>query len=120
MSRHQVPGLRGLFIGENKCLNRVSRVPLATGMHRRAARTPKSVGLAYVLWFLLGLAGVHRIYLGRVGSGVGMLILTLLTICFGYIIFIGWFLALPLGLAVFVWWIVDAFLIPGIAPRSQS
>lgn len=30
----------------------------------------KSVGVAYALWFFLGVLGAHRFYLGRVGSGL--------------------------------------------------
>jgi TM2 domain-containing membrane protein YozV len=29
-----------------------------------------SIGIAYVLWFFLGVFGVHRFYLGRTGSGL--------------------------------------------------
>jgi TM2 domain-containing membrane protein YozV len=29
-----------------------------------------SVGVAYILWLFLGLIGVHRFYLGKVGSGI--------------------------------------------------
>ena len=69
-----------------------------------------SVGVAYLLWFLLGLLGVHRFYLGRAGTGAAMLILTLLG-SLTVAIFIG----VPLFVAVGTWWLVDAFLIPGMA-----
>lgn len=36
-------------------------------------RTEKSMILAYVIWFFLGQFGVHRMYLGRVRSGLMML-----------------------------------------------
>ena len=36
--------------------------------------TDKSIGLAYLLWFFLGLLGVHQFYLGKVGRGVGYLL----------------------------------------------
>ena len=62
----------------------------------------KNVGVAYVLWFFLGGLGIHRLYLGRTGSGVAMLLITI------FLFLIAW----P---AIFVWWIVDAFLIPGMA-----
>lgn len=62
----------------------------------------KSVGATYLLWFFLGYFGAHRFYLGRVGSGVGQLLLAL----FGWIpLFLGW-------AALGIWWLVDAFLIP--------
>ncbi len=56
---------------------------------------PKSVGTAYLLWALgiFGICGVHRLYLGKIGTGV----LWLLT--FGL-----------LGIGQFI----DLFLIPGM------
>ena len=37
--------------------------------------TGKSVVAAYLLWWFLGWAGVHRLYLGRVKTGLAQLIL---------------------------------------------
>jgi TM2 domain-containing membrane protein YozV len=51
----------------------------------------KKTWVAYLLWFFLGLLGVHRFYLGHIGVGIAQL----LTVGGG-------------GL----WWIIDAFLIP--------
>ncbi|WP_062069096.1 TM2 domain-containing protein [Demequina sediminicola] len=31
---------------------------------------PKSLAVAYVLWFFFGLLGIHQFYLGKVGRGV--------------------------------------------------
>lgn len=76
--------------------------------------------IAYVLWALFGLLGLHRMYLGRVGSGVVMLILLLLASCVAIIPFLGWVLAALLWFPLFVWWIVDAFLIPGMARAAAS
>lgn len=47
----------------------------------------KSKTLAYVLWFFFGLLGIHRFYLGKVGTGI----LYLLT---GGVFGIGWFIDL--------------------------
>jgi len=58
----------------------------------------KTALLAYVLWFFLGIFGAHNFYLGRTGVAVTQLILTITVIG----ILITW-----------LWWIVDAFLIPG-------
>lgn len=70
----------------------------------------KSVGASYLIWFFLGGLGVHRFYLGRMGSGIAQLLLGLL----GWLpLFMGW---VVLG----VWLIVDAFLIPGIAREENE
>lgn len=47
----------------------------------------KSKFLAYVLWFFLGLLGIHKFYLGKVGTGI----IYLFT---GGIFGIGWFIDL--------------------------
>ncbi|QQE77429.1 TM2 domain-containing protein [Alicyclobacillus sp. SO9] len=65
----------------------------------------KSVTLAYVLWFFLGYLGFHRMYCGRVTSGVAMLccsVVGLFTSPFllGHILFF----------IVGIWWLVDLFL----------
>ena len=58
----------------------------------------KSVLMAYVLWFFLGLFGAHNFYLKRITSGFIQLILTVTVV----------------GIVVsFVWILVDAFFIPG-------
>jgi TM2 domain-containing membrane protein YozV len=70
----------------------------------------KSVGVAYLLWFFLGGFGAHRLYLGHIVSGVIQLALFVLGWMTVWII-IG---AVPLAV-VGIWWVVDAFLIPGMA-----
>ncbi|TCI00532.1 TM2 domain-containing protein [Roseococcus sp. SYP-B2431] len=75
----------------------------------------RSVVAAYLIWFFLGYGGVHRMYLGRWGSGLVMLAIfgvsMLLTL-----IFIGY-----LGLGVIgIWWLLDALLIPGMAQRYND
>jgi TM2 domain-containing membrane protein YozV len=70
----------------------------------------KSALLAYVLWFFLGWFGLHRMYLGRVGSGIGMLVLHGLS-WLTHFILIGFVGFAILGL----WWLIDALLIPGMA-----
>ncbi|WP_062310295.1 NINE protein [Demequina rhizosphaerae] len=52
---------------------------------------PKDTAITYILWFFLGLFGVHHFYMGKIGRGV----LWLLT---GGLFFIGW--------------VVDLFTIP--------
>lgn len=74
----------------------------------------KSVLVAYLIWWFLGLFGGHRLYLGRVISGVLMLLVSaaswvLTLVLVGYI-----------GLALIaVWWLLDALLIPGMVRRNN-
>lgn len=75
----------------------------------------KSALIAYLLWFFVGGLGGHRFYLGRVGSGIVMLIITLLSFLL-MIVFIGVF-----GLAfVGLWLLIDAFLIPGMVTDHNN
>ena len=52
-----------------------------------------TVGLAYVLWFFIGLFSAHRFYTGRPGSAILQIL--------SYFVLVG-----------FAWWIIDAFRIP--------
>jgi len=75
----------------------------------------KSNGVAYLLWFFLGGLGVHRFYLGQTGSGAAMAILCVASWITTPIV-IGFF-----GLGILgIWWLVDAFLIPGIVTRVNQ
>ncbi|MCD8793335.1 TM2 domain-containing protein [Staphylococcus gallinarum] len=73
-----------------------------TYIEQRVANNSKSTGVAYLLWFFLGGFGAHRFYLGKTGSAVGLLVLTLLT---------SWW---TFGIPTIIWVIIDAFLIPSI------
>lgn len=68
----------------------------------------KSAVVAYVLWWLLGVWGGHRFYSGRKGSAIAMLLTFICSVvlCLALVGFVG-------IAAVVIWWIVDAFLIPG-------
>jgi TM2 domain-containing membrane protein YozV len=69
----------------------------------------KSALLAYILWFFLGWFGLHRFYLGRTGSAIGVLVLHALS-WLTHFILIGF-----VGFAILaVWWVIDALLIPGM------
>ncbi len=75
----------------------------------------KSTGIAYLLWFFLGWIGVHRFYLGETGSGAAMAIISVISwiTVFVGVGLLGW-------LVIGIWWVVDAFLIPGIATRFNQ
>ena len=75
----------------------------------------KSAGVAYLLWFFLGLFGAHRFYLGEMGTGAAMLAITLVSIPL-MIVVVGFF---TIGITG-VWSLVDLFLIPGITRRYNS
>jgi TM2 domain-containing membrane protein YozV len=65
----------------------------------------KNMIIAYLLWWFMGWAGVHRFYLGRVKTGLAQLLLSIigyLTVAFvvGFAFLIVWF----------IWWMLDAYL----------
>lgn len=64
----------------------------------------KNMIVAYLLWWFLGWAGIHRFYLGRTKSGIAQLLLCV----------IGWATAIFLiGYALIIiwliWWALDAY-----------
>jgi TM2 domain-containing membrane protein YozV len=69
----------------------------------------KSIGAADAIWFFLGFLRIHRFYLGRTWSDVGLLVLLVVGL-FMLPVGIGALLWLALG----VWWLIDVALIPGI------
>lgn len=58
----------------------------------------KSVAATWLLWLFLGVFGAHRFYLGRIGTGIAML--------------------LTVG-GLLIWSLVDAFLIPGMLRANK-
>ncbi|MBM3548488.1 MAG: TM2 domain-containing protein [Alphaproteobacteria bacterium] len=74
----------------------------------------KSVIVAYLLWFFLGMFGMHRFYLGRWFSGLILLLFTLVAGAL-YVVLVGMALMAIPGL----WWLIDALLIPGMT-RSYN
>ena len=83
----------------------------AEGWARRAAAESEFAGernstaVAYLLWFVVGVFGGHRFYVGRKGSAIAMLILGL---TFVGLIITG------------IWALVDAFLIPGMIREANE
>ena len=70
----------------------------------------KSTGIAYILWFFLGLLGVHRFYLGSTGIGILVLICSFLGL-------------LTFGITTLVSFLVlfiDMFTIPGKVQRYNE
>ena len=72
-------------------------------IEQKVANAKKSTGVAYLLWFFVSGFGAHRFYLGKTGTAVAQLIITV----------IGCFTIFPL-IITGLWLLVDAFLIPGI------
>ncbi|CAM3392887.1 TM2 domain-containing protein [Nosocomiicoccus ampullae] len=69
----------------------------------------KSLIIGYVLWFFLGIFGVHRFYVGKTITGLVMLILGL--IC-GLLTLISFGTLSFLTMApITIWWFIDAVLI---------
>jgi TM2 domain-containing membrane protein YozV len=75
----------------------------------------KNTIIAYVLWWFLGSLGIHRMYLGRTGSGVTQLLLLIFGI-------VTWFFGIGLLLLAIlgVWWLVDAFLTYGMVREENE
>jgi len=75
----------------------------------------RSAFVAYLLWFFLGTFGAHRFYLGRAGSGLAMLAIFALSWLLTFVL-IGYAGLLLIG----IWWVVDAFLIPGMTASYNT
>ncbi|MCA1407323.1 TM2 domain-containing protein [Ensifer sp. IC3342] len=84
-------------------------------VEQRVTNEAKSTVVAYLLWLVAGGIGAHRFYMGRVGSGVGMLALLVIgAVTAG--IGIGALFIVALG----VWLLVDLFLIPGMIRQHKD
>ncbi len=75
----------------------------------------KNMLVAYLLWWFLGWAGVHRFYLGRVKSGITQLLLFVLgwaTAIFliGYFLIVAWL----------IWWALDAYFTYKIVKEENA
>jgi TM2 domain-containing membrane protein YozV len=74
----------------------------------------KSILIAYLLLFLFSGLGVHRFYLGRVGTGLLMFLLTLVGVVTS-IIGIGYIVLVLVG----IWLFLDLFFIPYMATHVK-
>lgn len=64
----------------------------------------KNLLVAYLLWWFLGWAGVHRFYLGHVKSGIAQLLLFVIgSATFAFLV------GYPLLVAWLIWWALDAY-----------
>ena len=68
-------------------------------IEQRITNEKPSTGVAYLLAIFLGVLGAHRFYLGRAGTGVIMLLISLTF--FGLVI-------------TSIWTLIDLFIIPGM------
>ena len=93
--------------------------------HRRAApavaapifASGRSLGIAYVLWLLLGLVSAHRFYLGRPLTGIAQTSLWYVSLMFymaGHEVAVG---TLGAGL---LWVAVDSYFIPGLTRETNE
>ena len=78
-------------------------------------RMEKSMAIAYVLWFFLGMLGIHRFYLGRAGTGIVQLLLGIIGWATAMLL-IGFIFLIPL----WIWLIIDIFLIPGMVRKANQ
>lgn len=78
-------------------------------------QVPKSMAIAYILWLFLGGLGAHRFYLGRTGSAIAQLVLTIIGIVLSLVL-VGF---VPL-IVVGIWLFVDLFLIPGMVRNGPK
>ncbi len=65
--------------------------------------------IAYLLWFFLPGTGIHRMYAGKFKTGILMLALSIISLLL-FITVIGIIPAIPLGIAISIWWAIDAIL----------
>ena len=84
-------------------------------IEQRIANDGKSLVLAYIFLICLGWFGVHRFYLGRIWTGLCMLVLLAIGWVFS-VAAIGYIAFAPLGL----WLLIDLLLIPGMIHRHKS
>ncbi|WP_042777789.1 TM2 domain-containing protein [Sinorhizobium fredii] len=84
-------------------------------IEQRVTNESKSTAVAYLLWIFLGGLGAHRFYIGRVGSGLAILVLTILGILLAPF-HVGTVFLVP----AVIWALVDAFLIPGMIRQEKD
>ncbi|WP_121616633.1 TM2 domain-containing protein [Virgibacillus halodenitrificans] len=84
-------------------------------VNSEVSRKGKNMLLSYVLLIFLGTLGIHRFYLGKTGSAITQLVLTIL----GWmtaIFLVGFLLIAVVG----IWLLIDLFLVPGMVESSNK
>jgi TM2 domain-containing membrane protein YozV len=66
----------------------------------------KSLAVALILWFLLALTGAHRMYMGKMGSGLSQLMLLIISLA-TMVVLAGYVL---IFIAI-MWWLIDVYVI---------
>ncbi|MEV7528349.1 NINE protein [Agrococcus sediminis] len=84
-------------------------------VHHVVHAPAKELAVAYLLLLFLGTLGAHRFYLGRTGSAIGMLALTLFGVMLTLVL-----IGFVLLFAVAIWWFVDLFLTPGMVREENQ
>ena len=84
-------------------------------IEQRVTNEAKSPLVAYLLLFFLWGFGVHRMYLGRWGTGILMAALSVIGWATAWIL-VGW---IPLAF-VSVWNVIDIFLIPRMVQDDNA
>ena len=80
--------------------------PVSPGMPAAMSVSPKSKMTAALLAFFLGSLGIHRFYAGKIGTGIVLLLLTII----GYVtlfVVVGYFLLVAVG----IWVLIDFIMI---------
>lgn len=86
------------------------------GRMMRYDANKKSLLVAYLLWFFLGFLAAHRFYVGATTSALILVALWLVGMALSVILIGHVILLIPA-----VWWVIDAFLIPGlVSARNNS
>lgn len=91
--------------------------PMSADAHRLMTydANKKSMLVAYLLWLVLNIFGVHRFYMGKWFTGLLMLGMTLLSFLLMFLL-VGYLtIAVPA-----IWALVDALLIPGWVHRHNN
>ncbi|WP_310618614.1 TM2 domain-containing protein [Flexibacterium corallicola] len=86
-----------------------------TQININVSENQKSAIIGFVLWFFLGMLGIHRIYMGKITSGIAMAAMTVIG-GITAIFLIGYFILV----AVWVWWIIDLVLMAINASKGQK